>query len=400
MATPPQDHLACGLSVCLSSSRSAFQAAVFRNLVYELRGGQVSTGSAWKLYICCAAAIPVSGTRVATGLHPGTPNGVLSFFYMVRGTQCTADDSINACFELVSTNDWQVRGLALLHLKAFALCQACGHTDDPSPAHMLAPCLVVLFNAAFSTGQVPQSWKTSLVPQFSSMAPPQTRPTIGQYQWLSQSAGYTPASWYSALSHTQSSSSCGPPPRQGTGQSLAPSILPSPFSMSLTSTGMPASLCTCVSWTSKRPMIRSNGSFSGACYSAWECIGHMLGAVQSLYFGSLLSMKVNGQCGHNQSPSIGLRQGCPLSATLFGIFIDGSHHHLQTTAAGAGVQVRHLQLTDLVYADDICLLAGSPQHLQALIDALVGYCATLHMEISVAKTKVMVVPDLRLGHLL
>ncbi|DBA95833.1 TPA: hypothetical protein ACH3X1_001380 [Trebouxia sp. C0004] len=27
----------------------------------------------------------------------------------------------------------------------------------------------------------------------------------------------------------------------------------------------------------------------------------------------------------------------------------------------------------------------------ALIDALVGYCATLHMEISVAKTKVMVV---------
>ncbi|DBA92607.1 TPA: hypothetical protein ACH3X1_002826 [Trebouxia sp. C0004] len=35
--------------------------------------------------------------------------------------------------------------------------------DDPAPAHLLAPCLVVLFNAAFSTGQVPHSWKTSLV---------------------------------------------------------------------------------------------------------------------------------------------------------------------------------------------------------------------------------------------
>ena len=119
--------------------------------------------------------------------------------------------------------------------------------------------------------------------------------------------------------------------------------------------------------------------------------GHMLGMVQSLYDGSLLSMRVNGQCGHSQSPSIGLGQGCPLSATLFGIFIAGLHHHLQTTALAAGVQIRHLRLTDLVYADDICLLAGSPQHLQALIDALVGYCATLHMEISVAKTKVMVV---------
>ena len=50
-----------------------------------------------------------------------------------------------------------------------------------------------------------------------------------------------------------------------------------------------------------------------------------------------------------------------------------------------------LRLTDLVYADDMCLLASNPQHLQALIDASVGYCATLHMEISVAKTKVMVV---------
>jgi len=67
------------------------------------------------------------------------------------------------------------------------------------------------------------------------------------------------------------------------------------------------------------------------------------------------------------------------------------HHHLQTTAPAAGVQVQHLKLTDLVYADDICLLASSPQHLQALIDALVSYCATLHIKISVAKTKGMVV---------
>ena len=85
------------------------------------------------------------------------------------------------------------------------------------------------------------------------------------------------------------------------------------------------------------------------------------------------------------------KAGCPLSATLFGIFIDGLHHHLQTMAPAAGVQVRHLKLTDLVYVDETCLLAGNPQNLQALIDALVDYCSTLRMEISVAKTKVMVV---------
>ena len=36
-------------------------------------------------------------------------------------------------------------------------------------------------------------------------------------------------------------------------------------------------------------------------------------------------------------------------------------------------------MTDLVYADDICLMASSPEHLQALIDALAVYCATLTM---------------------
>ena len=38
-----------------------------------------------------------------------------------------------------------------------------------------------------------------------------------------------------------------------------------------------------------------------------------------------------------------------------------------------------------------CLLASSPEQLQALIDALAAYCATLQMEISVPSTKGMVV---------
>ncbi|DBA92296.1 TPA: hypothetical protein ACH3X2_003720 [Trebouxia sp. C0005] len=36
-------------------------------------------------------------------------------------------------------------------------------------------------------------------------------------------------------------------------------------------------------------------------------------------------------------------------------------------------------------------MASSPEHLQALIDALSSYCALLHMEISVPKTKVLTV---------
>ena len=65
--------------------------------------------------------------------------------------------------------------------------------------------------------------------------------------------------------------------------------------------------------------------------------GHMLGAIQPLYDGSVLSMRIDGQCGSSQSPPIGLRQGRSLIATFFGIFMDGLHQHLQTTAPAAGV---------------------------------------------------------------
>ena len=43
--------------------------------------------------------------------------------------------------------------------------------------------------------------------------------------------------------------------------------------------------------------------------------GTVLGAIQSLYDGCLLSMKVSGVTKDSQGPSMGLRQGCPLSAT-------------------------------------------------------------------------------------
>ena len=79
-------------------------------------------------------------------------------------------------------------------------------------------------------------------------------------------------------------------------------------------------------------------------------------------------------------------------ATLFGIFIDGLHHHLQSTCPDAGVKVPSLRLTDLVYADDICLMATSAAQLQALVNALATFCQILHMQISVAKPETIVVP--------
>ena len=55
----------------------------------------------------------------------------------------------------------------------------------------------------------------------------------------------------------------------------------------------------------------------------------------------------------------------------------------------ASIALRNMHLRELVYADDICLLATWPGDLQALIDALAAYIGMLHIEISAAKTQVM-----------
>ena len=51
-----------------------------------------------------------------------------------------------------------------------------------------------------------------------------------------------------------------------------------------------------------------------------------------------------------------------------------------------------MRLRELVTLSlSMLILASSPEQLQALIDALAAYCATLQMEISVLRTKVVVV---------
>ena len=75
--------------------------------------------------------------------------------------------------------------------------------------------------------------------------------------------------------------------------------------------------------------------------------GTILGAIQSLYDGCLLSMRVNRVTGDSQAPSMGLRQGCPLSATLFGLFIDGLHHYLEAAAPMAEIQILQMRLREL-----------------------------------------------------
>ena len=51
-------------------------------------------------------------------------------------------------------------------------------------------------------------------------------------------------------------------------------------------------------------------------------------------------MKVAGIAGQPWTQQMGVCQGCPLSPTVFGMFFDGLHDHLQACAPMAGMQLR------------------------------------------------------------
>ena len=263
--------------------------------------------------------------------------------------------------------------------------------EDPAPAHLLVPCLQLLFNTAFSTGAVPQSWETSLVTPIFKKGD------------ATDTANYRPIAVGESLSRLYASILV-----QRLVQFTEQQDLRSP-----TQAGYRPEHSTIHQAFVLQHVIDKHRRLKSPLYLCfvdlksaydrvqwpllWDLLqrlgvqGKMMGAVQSLYDNCLLSMRVSGYTGEGKTPSMGLRQGCPLSATLFGLFIDGLHHYLETVAPAAGIQIQHMRLRELVYADDICLVASSPEQLQALIDALSSYCAMLHMEISVPKTKVMVV---------
>ena len=96
----------------------------------------------------------------------------------------------------------------------------------------------------------------------------------------------------------------------------------------------------------------------------------------------------------------GLKQGCPLSPTLFGLYIDDVETEVLEAEAGSGQPDRsgsrrylpHLgcggTVPPLLCADDMALLATSAAGLQRQLDLLHTYCQRWGLTVNTGKTKV------------
>lgn len=84
---------------------------------------------------------------------------------------------------------------------------------------------------------------------------------------------------------------------------------------------------------------------------------------------------------------IGVKQGFPLSPTLFGIYIDELETFLRDSSLPAGSCYLHQDLISiLLLKNDVILLASSSESLQRLLDGLTSFCELRELLVNLSKT--------------
>ena len=95
--------------------------------------------------------------------------------------------------------------------------------------------------------------------------------------------------------------------------------------------------------------------------------------------------------------TIGVKQGCPLSPTLFGLLIDELECMILDFLQEEGIKevmIRNAMVMLLLYADDVVLLAHSLEDAQKIMVALENLCLHSGLIVNGSKTKIMLIKTL------
>ena len=130
--------------------------------------------------------------------------------------------------------------------------------------------------------------------------------------------------------------------------------------------------------------------------------------IEDLYVGTWCHVRTTEGTSQDFEVKTGVRQGCVLSPILFNCAMDrilkqvagilGRGLQVEYTTAGGFFTYRDQTeaatlIQDVLYADDLTLIAESRSELQHMLDVLDGACTLWSMTIIVEKTKVLTVGD-------
>ena len=109
-----------------------------------------------------------------------------------------------------------------------------------------------------------------------------------------------------------------------------------------------------------------------------------------LYENVIAKFKNNEGWSKDIKCNIGVKQGFPLSPTLFGIYIDKLEGFLEE-AGCVGTILAGIVIILLLYVDDIVLLVRCPSHHVKKLRILKDFCSTMGMAVNTDKTEIMII---------
>ena len=115
----------------------------------------------------------------------------------------------------------------------------------------------------------------------------------------------------------------------------------------------------------------------------------MLEILQHMYSNARSVVSYDGYTSREFECQKGVRQGCPLSPLLFSLFVSDLEDTLKSTSSGK-IRIGEQDITIVMFADDLVLLADSSDGLRQSLSVLQDYCRTWHLTINAEKTKVMI----------
>lgn len=118
----------------------------------------------------------------------------------------------------------------------------------------------------------------------------------------------------------------------------------------------------------------------------------MIRLIKSIYDKAMAAVRHDCKLSEWFRTTVGVRQGCTLSPDLFNLVLEVIMR-MAVDSEAAGLRLCGRRVSNLRFADDINLMAESPEELQAVTDQVNQQSVRLGLIINIDKTKVMAVGD-------
>jgi hypothetical protein len=257
--------------------------------------------------------------------------------------------------------------------------------------YLLVGIMVKLFNGLLALGSIPPSWLATAIRPVPKTAEPSTLNDTRPIAVGSSIPKLFAATFNARLVHWAEARNKRAPQQAG-------------FRPRMSTTHHLFALRHMIDWhrSAGEPLYMAFVDFSKAYDSVnrtllWHKLEHLgvrgafLKTLQGLYDGDGAYVQLDGCRTERFLCTTGVKQGCPLSPTLFSLYFDHVADYLThgrvTSPSIPGIG----PLNSLLYADDVVVFANSAQDLNWLMGGLEFFCNDWDMAVNVDKTKVMVV---------